>query len=495
MNSRKTMNDLPGKSEKTEINFRKAAILQFASRYANVILQLVLTAVLARLLTPNEYGVMAGVAIFTNLFGILGDMGLGPAIIQYKQLTKSDYGGLFVFSIVLGSVLSVIFVVLGFPISQFFNEPSYVSLCAWSAVSILFGTMNMVPNGILLKKKRFDIIGIRLIITTVIGGIVAIILAVMGAGTMALVWNINIVSISIFIWNVVSIKDEINLTDIAIIKPLKLVAKYSVYQAGFGIVNYFSRNLDHLIIGKVFGSVALGLYDKSYKLTSYPIQFIPGVLGSILQPYLSKYQNNREEIYKVQRQLLYLLSILGAGISFTFMLCGKEIVYFFYGSQWLSSVPLFTILSFSITFQMVNNITGGILQSAGKTDYLFRQGITATMVMLVMLLVGALTRDLYRLTILITIGFALQTFTVAYYTTVKTFKHTFFSFFKPVIRAFLPALVIFIPFAFLKFYYDFSTANEILSLLTYGLSFIASYCFWIWRSGGLSVVVHAFSKR
>jgi PST family polysaccharide transporter len=144
---------------------------------------------------------------------------------------------------------------------------------------------------------------------------------------------------------------------------------------------------------------------------------------------------------------------------------------------------------------MVNNITGGILQSAGKTDYLFRQGITATMVMLVMLLVGALTRDLYRLTILITIGFVLQTFSVAYYTTVKTFKHNFFSFFKPVIHAFLPALLIFIPFAFLKFYYDFSTANEILSLLIYSLSFIASYCFWIWRSGGLSVVVHTLSKR
>ncbi|MCI1634769.1 lipopolysaccharide biosynthesis protein [Bifidobacterium sp.] len=489
------MNDFPGKSKRTEINFRKAAILQFASRYANVILQLVLTAILARLLTPNEYGVMAGVAIFTNLFGILGDMGLGPAIIQYKQLTKSDYGGLFVFSIILGIVLSVVFVALGFPISQFFNEPSYVSLCAWSAVSILFGTMNMVPNGILLKKKRFDIIGIRLIITTVIGGIVAIILAVMGAGTMALVWNINIVSISIFIWNVVSIKDEINLTDIVIIKPLKLVAKYSVYQAGFGIVNYFSRNLDHLIIGKVFGSVALGLYDKSYKLTSYPIQFIPGVLGSILQPYLAKYENDREKIYQVQMKLIFLLSSLGVVISFAFILCGKEIIYFFYGSQWLSSVPLFVILCASITFQMVNNITGGILQSAGRTDYLFRQGVVATTTMLGMLLIGSFTHDLNKLTAFITIGFVLQTISVAYYTTVKAFGHSIIEFFKPIVSALCPAVIIFIPLAVLKFHYMILAEHFLLSLLVFGLTFVAAYCLWLFCTGKMSIFASLWKSK
>ncbi|MFT8531561.1 lipopolysaccharide biosynthesis protein, partial [Bifidobacterium aquikefiri] len=436
--------------KKKSMSFRRAAALQFGSRYLNVFLQLILTAILARLLSPNDYGIMAGISIFTNFFGILADMGFGPAIVQYKNLTSKDYGSLFIFSLCLGVSLAGIFMALGYPIAWFFHESAYIRLCAWSSISIFFSTIDMVANGILLKEKRFDLIGSRLVVTTLIGGTVAVSMAISGFGTMSLIWNINTISILVFCWNFTSIRRKISFSEIHILDSIRIVARYSSYQAGFGFVNYFSRNLDHLIIGRISGSAPLGLYDKAYKLTSYPIQFVPGVLGTIIQPFLSMYQDKKEKLFEAQSKMISVLALIGSVATFIFLLCGTEIIYFAYGSQWMQCVPLFTILSLSITFQMVNNITGSILQSAGRTDYLFAQGIFATLIMVVFVLLGAITENLYVVTSMVTAAFILQTITVAYFTTVKTFSHNINSFFNPIAFPFITSFICFLPLAGIK---------------------------------------------
>ena len=81
-----------------EMSFLKAAFIQAVSKYSTVIMQMAITVVLARLLTPEQYGVMAGVTVFTSFFSILADLGLGPAIIQYQNLDSRDYGSIFIFS-------------------------------------------------------------------------------------------------------------------------------------------------------------------------------------------------------------------------------------------------------------------------------------------------------------------------------------------------------------------------------------------------------------
>lgn len=132
--------------------------------------------------------------------------------------------------------------------------------------------------------------------------------------------------------------------------------------------------------------------------------------------------------------LVRFLAIAGSFFMFVCMLCGSDIVYIMYGSQWAGCVPLFLILSASIAFQMVMNVTGGILQSAGRTDLLFRQGLLATIIMLMLVFLGAFSRNLYVLTSCVSVAFFFQTFTVAYYTAVKAFGHTMRDFMLPVIR-------------------------------------------------------------
>lgn len=454
-------------STKKSMSFLRASAIQFASKYLNVALQLVLTAILARLLTPEEYGVMAGITIFTSLFSILADMGFGPAIIQFKQLTNKDYGGIFVFSVGIGVVLSILFAALSYPIAWFFHDGSYVPLCFLTVISVFFNSVNMVPNGLLLKDKKFLSIGVRLIVTTVVGGTVAVILAYHGFGTASLIWNLNIVSILIFLWNFISIRKQISFREMHVFKSVRVVLSYSMYQAGFSIINYFSRNADHLIIGRFFGSAPLGLYDKAYKLTSYPIQFVPGILGTVLQPYLSAYQNNKEKLFHYQMLLVRFLALAGSLFMFVCILCGGDIVGIMYGSQWISCVPLFIILSCSIAFQMVMNVTGGILQSAGRTDLLFRQGLWATIIMLGLVFCGALAHDLTVLTICVSVAFFFQMFTVAYYTAVKAFNHSITDFLWPVYRIITISAVVALPLLLVRYGLEWVFPNSFVNLCIY----------------------------
>ena len=484
-----------GTVQKKSISFLKASAIQFASKYLNVAIQLVLTAILARLLSPEEYGVMAGITIFTSLFSILADMGFGPAIIQFKDLTKRDYGGIFLFSIGIGVVLSAAFALLGYPIAWFFHDDSYKYLCLLTVISIFFNAVNMVPNGLLLKDKKFMSIGIRLIVSTVVGGAVAVLLAYRGLGTAALVWNLNVTAVLVFAWNYITIHDQLAFRGIHILQSVHKVLRYSMYQAGFSIINYFSRNTDHLIIGRFFGSAPLGLYDKAYKLTSYPIQFVPGILGTVLQPYLSEYQNDKGKLFHYQMLLVRFLALSGSLFMFICILCGSDIVGIMYGPQWNSCVPLFLILSCSIAFQMVMNVTGGILQSAGRTDLLFRQGLLATAAMLLMVFVGAIGHNLTTLTICVSFAFFLQLFTVAYYTAVKAFGHSMRDFLYPVLRIICIATLIAVPQLILRYKIGFVFDNDILDLFAYSIVYCILFCLVFFVTGDLRQLLQVVKKK
>ncbi|WP_268744926.1 oligosaccharide flippase family protein [Bifidobacterium moukalabense] len=99
------------------------------------------------------------------------------------------------------------------------------------SVSVFFNTVNMVPNGLLLKGKKFKLIGVRLFITTIVGGLAAIVLAYVGFGVFALVANINITAILVFLWNYLSIKKELSFTDLHIISSIRIIAKYSLFSS------------------------------------------------------------------------------------------------------------------------------------------------------------------------------------------------------------------------------------------------------------------------
>lgn len=414
---------------------RSAALIQFGSKYISLGAQLAITAVLARLISPDDFGLMAIVTVFTGLFGLLSDMGVGTAIVQYRDLDERDYGALFAFSAFLAIVLTVAFCAASPLISFVYGDERLVSLCFASAPALLFSTLNMVPNGLMLKELRFAAIGVRLVVATIVSGAVAIAASALGAGCYALVLQTVSSSAIVFVWNFAA--RPVRQINIHFMRVLRTIFSYSVYQFGFGLVNYFSRNLDNMLIGGVLGTSALGFYDKAYKLTTYPMTAFSSVIGSVIQPFMAEHQDDVDRIYECWMRVEKLLSLVGVAVAVVFSCASAEIIEVFYGSGWEPAAPVFSILALSVYFQMMGNPSGAFFQSLGRTDYMFRVGLVNTAITIMGLLAGLIGGSIVTVAYGIAAAYCLHMLFLAHALLRRGFHRPY-----SCLRVFLPELIV-----------------------------------------------------
>lgn len=342
------------------------------AKYSNIVVQLVVTAILARLLTPTDYGVVAVATVFIAFFNLLSDIGIGPAIIQFKNLTKHDLNQIFSFTVYVGIVLSIIFILLSWGIAEYYHNPVLVPVCQLLSFTILFYCINIVPQNLLYKRKRFKFVAFVTLFMHIITALLAIFLALMRFGVYSLV--VQQITSVFFIFVVFYFQDKLRFEYKIDVIPLKKITSFSIYQFLFNVINYFSRNLDKLLIGRYIGLAPLGQYEKSYKLMMMPLQNISHAVTPVMQPIFSDYQNNLSEMAFKYKQIFVLLCYIGFPLSLLLFFSGRELILLFFGSQWEEAIMPFRILALSVGLQMLNGTTGSIYQSANATKQLFISG-------------------------------------------------------------------------------------------------------------------------
>lgn len=396
------------------------------SKYANVFVTLLTSSILARILSPSEFGIVSVVTVFTAFFSILSDMGLGTAVIQNKSLTDEEIGDIFSFSVYVAFALGIVFLLLGMPVSWFYGNTVYVRICALLSISVFFNAVNIIPNAVLMKTKQFGLVGKRLIVVSVATGAIAITMALSGFSFYAIVFQSVFQALLIFLWNYWNTRLKFRLHFNR--DSIRKVQQYSTYQFSYSLINYFARNLDNLLIGKVLGSVSLAYYDKGYRLMMYPIQNLTYVINPILHPILSDYQNNKSYIYNAYMKVVRILSLLGVFISFYCFWASEEIILFFFGDQWLASIPVFKLLSLSVWPQLVSTSAGAIYQSTGNTKLMFKSGTIHFSTTIALIVLGVLLGELEIVALLVTISLFLRFFIDYYFLIVKGFAYSFCDF-------------------------------------------------------------------
>ena len=418
-------------------SIRKATIINFFGKYTNVLIQLIYGAILARILTPEDFGIVAVVTVFTSFFTLVANMGIGPAIIQNRSIDEIDTNNIFSLTIYIGIVMGILFAFFSIPISNFYNDQVYIPIGALLGISLFFNTINIVPNAVLLKAHRFKLVNIRLVVVSVLSAIPTIILALIGFKYYSIVIHSILVALITFLWNLYTIKPKFN----SKIKKdsIQKIKEFSSYQMAFSIINYFSRNMDNLLIGKFMGSAALGFYDKSYKLMLYPVQNSTHVITPVLHPILSAHQHDKEYIYGQYMKVVKILSLLGVFASAYSFFAAEEIIILLYGNQWYDSIPSFQFLALSIWAQMVTSSTGSIFQSIGNTKLLFRAGVVSAILIVGAILIGIGFGSINAVAICVMLAYNLNIGISFYLLINKGLENSTLLFFKSL----LPDLMIF----------------------------------------------------
>ena len=350
------------------------------AKYIGLIIQLVITGILSRLLTPGDFGVVAIATVFIVFFNLLSDVGIGVAIIQNKTLNKDDIQSIFSFSIYIGIALAILFFSLSSLIASIYQKPILLSVCRLLSINILFSSFNIVPNGLLLKNKQFKFIALRTLLIQTISGLLGVIFAIYGFGIYALL--IYSISSSVFLFIFNYLKSSLNFQLKCTLAALKKIFHYSVYQFCFNFINYFSRNLDTLFIGKFLSVGSLGYYDKAYRLMLLPIENLTHVLSPVIHPLFSDFQIDKKRIFDGYLKIVRILAFLGFPLSIYLHFASGELIFIIFGSQWQSAVPVFKILAWSVGIQIVLSSSGAIFQAANNTRLLFISGLLSAVCMI-----------------------------------------------------------------------------------------------------------------
>ena len=397
------------------------------AKYSGIVISLVVMAVLARLLTPDDFGVVAIATVFIAFFELFTNIGFSSAIIQNKELTTKDLSNIYSFTLWMGLGLSLLFFASSWGIASYYGNSTLRSICQILSVNLFLSSASMVPNTLFYKEKQFKLLAIRTLCIQLITGATAIFAAWQGAGLYTLTIQPLLSGLLLYL---ISIKyHPVRPAFTLGLESIRKIWGYSMYQFLFNIINYFTRNLDKLLIGKYLGMDLLGYYEKSYRTMMLPVQNITYVITPVLHPILSDYQKDLQQLRIAHEKIVHILALIGFPISVLSYFCANEAILILFGDQWRASVPAFQILSLTIGIQLVLSSSGSFFQSGGDTRSMFYCAVFAASTSALGLAIGVFYfKTLVAVAWCILITFLLsflQCYALLYR---KVFKHSLVSF-------------------------------------------------------------------
>lgn len=357
------------------------------SKYTGILIGLLISAILARLLTPDDYGVIAIAAVFILFFTIFSDMGVGRAVIQFRDLTCNDLADIFGFTFWLSLLLGICFFVASYPIAAFYENELLVSVCQLLALQVVFVTLNVVPSALLYKEKLFKTIAIRDFVIQIACGLISIVIAFKGGGVYSLLISPILGTLASFLVNIYQMPIPIHF--IISLKPLKTIFSFSSFQFLSSVIGYIGNSLDRILIGKLISLSDLGYYEKAFRVIQLPVQSINGVINPVLYPYLADSQGDLDRMYTIFNRINRLMVTLAFPLAAILCICSREIIFILYGPQWERAITCFAILTINLGMVMSSVSISPVVTACGHTKLLFNIGWINTIVALTCLIVGA----------------------------------------------------------------------------------------------------------
>lgn len=411
------------------------------AKYSGIVVSLIVTAILSRILSPTDFGVIAVATVVINFFNMISDMGVGPAIIQHRNIDKHDLRSIFTLTIYVGLSLTLLFYFLSSFISSFYDDVRLLNIFKIFSIAIFFHCIDIVPNSLLKKSKRFKFIATRSVLVQISTGILAVIAALCNMGIYSLLIQPVVSSIAIFVFNYMQypLYPIIRLSN----KSISKIISYSSYQFLFSVINYFSRNIDKLLSGKFFGISELGYYDKSYRLMMLPVGNLSHVITPAIQPIFADFQHDKKWLYIKSLKLIHILALIGLPLSAFLFFSSKECIILVFGNQWYESIPIFKILSLSVGIQIIYSPQGAFFQSANAVKEMFYCGIITAILIIIAVLMGCIVfNSIEFMAWGIVIAYFIAFIQVYYVMITRVLEQNFLDFFKIFYHPLILVLII-----------------------------------------------------
>jgi len=344
------------------------------------------TIVLARLLTPQDYGLIGMVAIVISFVGLFQYMGLSTATIKWAELNHRQVSTLFWINMAVSAVLTLLVMICAPLVAWFYQEPRLIWITVGYAFSILLTGLVIQHEALLYRQMRFVTLAIIDISALLIGIASAIISALYGAGYWALVINQLAISLSriVGMWYACRWRPGVPARGVGV----RSMLSYGGNLTGYQFVNFFARNLDNALIGKVWGSYQLGLYAKAYQILLLPMEQINAPIASVALPALSRLADSPERYRGAYLKILEKIAMLTMpGVAF--MIATSDwLVLLMLGPQWTESGRIFMLLGIAAIVQPITKTSLWLFTTQARTRDIFHWGLIGGGIAIIAIVAG-----------------------------------------------------------------------------------------------------------
>ncbi|OJF68812.1 polysaccharide transporter [Alteromonas sp. V450] len=343
---------------------------------------------IARLLTPDDFGLVAMVLVFVSFSHLFADLGFASALIQKEKVNQIHYISCFWLNVAIGLLLSLLMFAASDWVARFYERPELTQISQSLSILFLLISATSVPKAKLLRSLNHKRVGIIELVSNLTAGVAALVCAFKGLSYWSLVIQLLVLNLlRLFLLFYVS---KISLVFLFGYRELKQLLSFSVTVFVTKLIREGTSQLDKLLVGKYIDSTTLGLYSKAYSLMLFPIQNISRVVTNVMFPTFSKIQSDPERVGAIYLKCIGCISLLTFPILMGTAVVAPLLIEVIFGSQWLGMtiyLQFFCILGLLLS---IVTVTGAVYLGLGRPDLQLKVNLFTQPLKLVCLSIGVM---------------------------------------------------------------------------------------------------------
>jgi len=344
--------------------------------------------VLARLLNPEDFGLVAMCYVVKVFAYIFASMGIGSAIIQRKNIDDIYLSTAYWVTFVAGIFIAVALAAASPIVAWFFKRTELVGIVIATSVIFFLGGISSIHRELLEKRMLFKHLSITDLLGAIAGSVVAILMALKGMGYWSLVaQEIAAIGFKVpLLWKLTGWRPKLVFSR----DRFKDLFGFSSYVLLSNVINFLNRNGDNIIIGRFLGATQLGFYDIAYNLMLKPLQYISYTTSRVLFPALSQIQDDKEMVRQIYIQTVRLISLMTFPMMIGLSILAPDLIILVYGPKWGGAIPVFKVLCFVGLWQSISTTVGTVLLSQGRSKLSFKMTMGISPFVWIAFIVGSL---------------------------------------------------------------------------------------------------------
>lgn len=410
---------------------------KFLERGGTQGIQFVLQIVLARILLPSDYGIIALISIFITLANVFVQSGFNTALIQKKDVDECDFSSVFYLSIFVSIVLYIILFISSPFIERFYNTQGLSKVLRVLSLTLFTGVFNSIQNAVISRKMEFKKLFFSSIGSMIISGTVGILSAIAGFGVWALVFQqlSNQITIVLILWFTVKWRPKL----IFSLNKVKDLFSYGWKILLSTLIDTLYMNLRSLIVGKVYSSEMLGFYNRGDQFPQILINNINGSIQSVMLPALSEEQTNKVRVKEMVRRSIVTSSFVIFPIMIGLAAISEPMVSVILTDKWLPCVPFIRIFCFSYALWPIHTANLQAINALGRSDIFLKLEIVKKVMGMIILIIS-MQFGVYAIAIGLLISGIISTFINAH-PNLRLLNYSYLEQIKDVMPSFILAII------------------------------------------------------